>query len=35
MEEDLGFRVKGWKIISADDTFELRELVTSFAKANY
>jgi hypothetical protein len=29
----LGYRVKGRKIIHADDTFELRELITPFGKA--
>jgi len=34
MKETLGFREKGRKIICADDTFELREVVTPYGKAN-
>jgi putative transposase len=34
MKEALGFRAKGRKIICADDTFELREVLTSYGKAN-
>ena len=33
MKEALGFRAKGRKIICADDTFELREVLTSYGKA--
>jgi putative transposase len=34
MQEALGFRAKGRKIIGADDTFELREVITPYGKAN-
>ena len=34
MKESLGVRAKGRKIISADGTFELREVLTPFGKAN-
>ena len=34
MQETLGFRAKGRKIICADDTFELREVLTPYGKAN-
>jgi hypothetical protein len=34
MKEALGFRATGRKIICADDTFELREALTSYGKAN-
>ena len=34
MHETLGFRAKGRKIISTDDTFELREVLTPYGKAN-
>jgi hypothetical protein len=30
MKEALGFRAKGRKIICADDTFELREVLTLY-----
>ena len=33
MKEGLGFRAKGRKIIHADDTFELREVIRSYGKA--
>jgi putative transposase len=33
MKESLGFRAKGRKIICADDTFELREILTPYGKA--
>jgi len=33
MKEALGFRVKGRKIICADDTFELREVIAPYGKA--
>ena len=35
VKEALGFRVKGRKIIYADGTFELREALTPYGKANY
>jgi hypothetical protein len=35
MKEALGFRATGKKIICADDTFELREVLTPYGKANY
>ena len=35
MKEALGFRAKGRKIICADDSFELREVLTPYGKANY
>jgi putative transposase len=34
MKASLGFRAKGRKIICADDTFELREVITPYGKAN-
>jgi hypothetical protein len=34
MKEALGFRAKGRKIICADDTFELREVIAPYGKAN-
>jgi putative transposase len=34
MKEALGFRATGRKIICADDTFELREVLTPYGKAN-
>ena len=34
MKEALGFRAKGRKLICADDSFELRELLTPYGKAN-
>jgi len=34
MKEALGFRAKVRKIICADDTFELREMLTPYGKAN-
>jgi putative transposase len=34
MKESLGVRAKGRKIICADDTFELREVLTPYGKAN-
>ena len=34
MKEGLGYRATGWKIICADDTFELREALTPYGKAN-
>ena len=34
MKEALGFRAKGRKIICADDTFELRQELTLYGKAN-
>ena len=34
MKGALGFRARGRKIICADDTFELREVVTPYGKAN-
>ena len=33
MKEALGFRAKGRKIICADDTFELREVLAPYGKA--
>ena len=33
MKESLGFRAKGRKIICADDTFELREVIPPYGKA--
>jgi hypothetical protein len=32
MKEALGFRATGRKIICADDTFELREVLTPYSK---
>jgi len=34
MKESLGFRATGRKVISADDTFELRESITPFGNAD-
>ena len=34
MKEALGFRATGRKIICADDTFELREVLTPYGKAS-
>ena len=34
MKEALGYKAKGRKIISADDTFELREVIAPYGKAN-
>jgi hypothetical protein len=34
MKEALGFRAKGRKMICADDTFELREMLIAYGKAN-
>ena len=34
MKEALGFRAKGRKIICTDDTFELREVIAPYGKAN-
>ena len=34
MKEALGFRATGRKIICADDTFELREVLTPYGKEN-
>ena len=34
MKEALGFRAKGRKIIDADDTFELREVIAPYGKIN-
>ena len=34
MKQDLKFRATGRKIICADDTFELREVITPYGKAN-
>ena len=34
MKEALGYRATGRKIISADDTFELRETITPFGNAD-
>jgi putative transposase len=34
MKKALGYRAKGGKIISADDTFELREAITPFGTAD-
>ena len=34
MKEALGFRATGTKIICVDDTFELREVLTPYGKAN-
>ena len=35
MNEAPGFRAKGRKIICADATFELREVLSLYGKANY
>jgi len=32
VKEDIGLRAKGRKIICADDTFELREVLTPYGK---
>ena len=34
MKESIGFRARGRKIIGSDDTFELREVITPYGKAN-
>jgi len=34
MKEALGLRATGKKIICADDTFELRQVLTPYGKAN-
>ena len=34
MQESLGFRATGRKVINGDDTFELREAITPYGKAN-
>ena len=34
MRESLGFRAKGRQIICADDTYELREEITPYGKAD-
>ena len=34
MKAVLGFRAKGRKIISADDTFKLREMIAPYGKAD-
>jgi putative transposase len=34
MKDALGFRATGRKIICADDTFELREVITPYGKAS-
>jgi hypothetical protein len=34
MKQSLGLRAKGRKIIGADDTFELREVLTPYGKAH-
>jgi hypothetical protein len=34
MKESLGFRATGRKVICGDDTFELREAITPYGKAN-
>ena len=34
MKEALGFRAKGRKMICTDDTFELREMLKPYGKAN-
>ena len=34
MKKALGYKAKGRKIISADDTFELREAITPFGNAD-
>ncbi len=34
MKDALGFRATGRKILCADDTFELRETITPYGKAN-
>jgi hypothetical protein len=35
MQESLGFRAKGRKIIGADDTFELREMLPPYGMADH
>ena len=34
IKESLGFRAKGRKVIHADDSFELREVLTPYGTAN-
>jgi hypothetical protein len=34
MKASLGFRAKGRKIICADETFELREMIAPYGKAD-
>jgi len=34
MKDSLGFRATGRKIISGDDTFELREVIKPYGKAD-
>jgi hypothetical protein len=34
MKESLGFRATGRKVISGDDTFELREVIRPYGKAD-
>jgi hypothetical protein len=34
MKEALGYRARGRKIICSDDTYELREVITSFGNAD-
>jgi hypothetical protein len=34
MKESLGFRAAGRNVIYGDDTFELREAITPYGKAN-
>jgi len=34
MKESFGFRATGRKVICGDDTFELREVLTPYGKAN-
>ena len=34
MKGTLGYKAKGRKIIGADDTFELREVITPFGNAD-
>ena len=35
VKDTLGFRAKGRKIIHTDDTFELREVIASYGKADH
>jgi hypothetical protein len=35
MKGTLGYKAKGRKIACADDTFELREVITPFGSADY
>ncbi len=35
MQESLGFRAKGRKVIGADETFELREMLPPYGKADH